>query len=239
MTTRCFLSKTSDLIHFRALPITPKSFSTIYTRTQWSIVSKAALRSSSTSNETSLLSTLVRISLCILRTVSVEWNWWWEDWLSGSGALVIQRVSSWKIAVFLTDIATKGRLLTGLKFLDNKSRPKFFYRGSTSADLQLSGTCPFSKDKLLIQVIIGASTSQLIFSSQIGIGSNWQETLVDVMMILRTSSSDIPVSLEVIEIPQQDGQHQSDQFLQWSIQSCDKKKSPNSFAKGQRIVMWW
>jgi hypothetical protein len=62
-------------------------------RILWSIVSKAALRSSITSNVTSSLSILILISMSLwtLRSaVSVEWNWRYADWLTGSDAFSLQ-----------------------------------------------------------------------------------------------------------------------------------------------------
>ncbi len=152
MTTCYFLLAKYDINHWSALSTTPKSFLRISIRILWSIVSKAALMSSITSNVTSSLSILISMSFCTLRSaVSVECNWRYADWLTGSGAFSLQWLTNCDVTTFSATFARKWRLLTGLKFSNTKS---------TSANFQFSGTIPFSSDMLIIFLIIGHRTSQ-------------------------------------------------------------------------------
>ena len=72
--TSCFLSAKYDLSQSSAAPVTPNLCLSLLNRMPWSIVSNAAVMSSSTSTTTQPLSTAHTISLCTFnKAVSVEW----------------------------------------------------------------------------------------------------------------------------------------------------------------------
>ncbi len=72
--TSCFLSAKYDLSQSSAAPVTPNLCLSLLNRMSWSIVSNAAVKSSSTSTATQPLSTADKMSLCIFnKAVSVEW----------------------------------------------------------------------------------------------------------------------------------------------------------------------
>ena len=69
---------------------------------------------------------------------------------------------------------TNGKLLTGRKFLNNKSRPGFFNSGETKASFQSLGKCPDCSKVLMMFVRTGRGTSRLLTSVD-GIGSRGQD----------------------------------------------------------------
>ena len=62
--TSCFLSAKYDLSQSSAAPVTPNLCLSLLNRMPWSIVSNAAVKSSSTSTTTQPLSTADKMSLC-------------------------------------------------------------------------------------------------------------------------------------------------------------------------------
>ena len=103
MMTRCFLAVKKDVSQQRAVPVTPKSFSSMLHMMLWS---------NRTNRVTSGLSILMRTSLLTLSSaVSVEWYSRWDDWLVGRGAFSLQCPISWGMTALSAVLDTKGRLL--------------------------------------------------------------------------------------------------------------------------------
>lgn len=122
----CFRPDRNYLIHKRAWLATPKSLSSRAAVVSWSTVSKAALNSSRTRRVTSCMSILERISLwTLIKVVSVEWNWRYDDWFVGRGACSLQWLRSCEITVLSATFDTNERLLTGQKFSSTGSISSF------------------------------------------------------------------------------------------------------------------
>ena len=135
-TTRCFRPDRNDLIHKRAWLATPKSLSSkaamvsTVSKAAGDQLSKAALKSSRTRRVTSCLSILERISLwTLIKAVSVEWNWRYEDWFIVRGACSLQWLRSCEITAFSAIFDTNERLLTGQKFSNTGPISSFLIRG--------------------------------------------------------------------------------------------------------------
>lgn len=70
----------------------------------------------------------------------------------------------------------------------NKIRPVFFSNGAISATFQLSGTQPFSRDELIILVMIGPSSLTHNFTSQVVTGSSRGRIVEGDQMVKAQSS---------------------------------------------------
>ena len=80
--TNCFLLAKYDLSHSSAATVTPNLCLSLLNRMPWSIVSNAAVKSSSTSTTTQPLSTADKMSLWTLnKAVSVEWFFRYADYI--------------------------------------------------------------------------------------------------------------------------------------------------------------
>ena len=78
--------------------------------------------------------------------------------------------SNWIETAFLIILDRKGKLDTGLKFLEVGSASVFFGRGVTTA-LNPSGISPCMSDMIIILLILGNNISIQSFSNDVGIGS--------------------------------------------------------------------
>ena len=79
--------------------------------------------------------------------------------------------SNWIETAFSIILDRKGKLDTGLKFLEVGSASVFFGRGVTTACLNPSGISPCMSDMFITLLILGNSISIQSFSNDVGIGS--------------------------------------------------------------------
>lgn len=189
--TRCFRPDRNYLIDKRAWLATPKSLWSRAAVVSWSTVSKAVLKSSRTGRVTSCLSILASISLwTLIKAVSVEWNWQYDDWFVGRGACSLQWLRSCEITVFSSNFWHKWKVAYWMKVLKYWVYIEFFKQWYDKCNLALLGIQLLSNEKLIILVMIGVTVSTHFLISQVGIGSSWQLASDDDKMILRIVSSD-------------------------------------------------
>ena len=103
-----------DLNQLSAFPVTPNQSLSLLSRIVWSMVSKAAERSSNVSAVTLPASIDARISLWIYsRAVSVEWNFLYADWYWLVVFELLICVFSWFTTTLSRTLERKLRLDTG------------------------------------------------------------------------------------------------------------------------------
>ena len=103
-----------DLNQLSSFPVTPNQSSSPLSRIVWSMVSKAAERSSNVSAVTLPASIDTRISLWIFsRAVSVEWNFPYVDWYWLDVFELLICVFSWFTTTFSRTLERKVRSDTG------------------------------------------------------------------------------------------------------------------------------
>ena len=86
------------------------------------------------------------------------------------------------------NLETYGRLLTGRKLLKVMSRPHFLSSGFSKASYQSLANSPDSKDKLIMFVITGNSTSKTSGTTEVGTGSSRHVFLPAFLMSSETCS---------------------------------------------------
>ena len=156
-----------DLISFRAFPQIPTYISRIQNR--WSIVSKAADKSSKTSKTPLPLPIVVTISLYTLnKAVSLLWPALCADWKLSIISLFFRWSCIWVAG----------------------SRPYFLIKGKMMENLQDVGKIPAVKQRFTIHRIISRIENRWAINNLVGNGSNTQVVLFNLRIRLHKTSQE-------------------------------------------------
>ena len=179
---------------------TPNQFWSTSSSIPWSIVPNAALRSNSTSRETSPASITLTISLrTMVMAVSVDWVEWccrYADW--HTGIRWYRLACSWNRFTTNRSVSCEMKLrfyIDRNNLMSSGSSEGCLIWGLTTACLCDSGKIPSSNDSSIMFVIAGASTLQHFFTTHVGIGSSTHCLFGALWIALVTSARVILVKL--------------------------------------------
>ena len=138
-------------------------------------MSKAAHRSSRTSNTDFLSSRAHTMSFCThIKAVSTLWLSLYADWYSSARPCLLRCALYWLHTADSRSLDMNARLLMGLKLLNIMgSRLYFFNNGAKIAHFKSLGKFPDVIEEFIILVIRESSSLLFSLSNQVGIGSNW------------------------------------------------------------------
>ena len=172
--------------------MTPARFSRTFKRTWWSTVSKAALRSSKTSNTDFFI--IMGAHYVILYTYKANFYtmiFFVRRLIQLSNTMPFRCTLYWLHTADSRSFDMNARLLIGLKLLNVMgSRLYFFNNGAKMAHFKSLEKSPDPIKEFVILVIRESSSLLFSLSNQVGIRSNWLCCIrVACLIICETSSS--------------------------------------------------